>query len=154
MMIVDRLPKETAKNVIRINSAGIGFSQNGINGVFKSAWTIDGTLNMQNIKFIVMGDGPLKSEFEDYAREKNVNAEFLGRLEYEKMTGILCACDIAVNPIKAKSAGSIINKVADYAAAGLPVINTQECEEYRNLVENYKIGFNCCLLYTSPSPRD
>lgn len=100
-------------------------------------------LNMQNIKFIVMGDGPLKSEFEDYAREKNVNAEFLGRLEYEKMTGILCACDIAVNPIKAKSAGSIINKVADYAAAGLPVINTQECEEYRNLVENYKIGFNC-----------
>lgn len=41
-------------------------------------------LNMQNIKFIVMGDGPLKSEFEDYAREKNVNAEFLGRLEYEK----------------------------------------------------------------------
>lgn len=59
------------------------------------------------------------------------------------MTGILCACDIAVNPIKAKSAGSIINKVADYAAAGLPVINTQECEEYRNLVENYKIGFNC-----------
>lgn len=39
---------------------------------------------MQNIKFIVMGDGPLKSEFEDYAREKNVNAEFLGRLEYEK----------------------------------------------------------------------
>lgn len=100
-------------------------------------------LNMQNIKFIVMGDGPLKSEFEDYAREKNVDAEFLGRLEYEKMTGILCSCDIAVNPIKAKSAGSIINKVADYAAAGLPVINTQECEEYRKLVENYKIGFNC-----------
>ena len=52
MMIVDRLPKETAKNVIRINSAGIGFSQNGINGVFKSAWTIDGTLNMQNINVI------------------------------------------------------------------------------------------------------
>lgn len=52
ILIVDKLPKEDAKNVIRINSAGIGFSQNGINGTFKSAWTIDGILNMQNINVI------------------------------------------------------------------------------------------------------
>lgn len=52
ILVVDRLPKEEAKNVIRFNSAGIGFSQNGINGIFKSAWTIDGTLNMQNINVI------------------------------------------------------------------------------------------------------
>lgn len=52
VLIVDSLPKENARNVIRINSAGIGFSQNGINGTFKSAWTIDGTLNMQNINVI------------------------------------------------------------------------------------------------------
>lgn len=52
ILIVDSLPKEEARNVIRINSAGIGFSQNGINGTFKSAWTIDGTLNMQNINVI------------------------------------------------------------------------------------------------------
>ena len=25
---------------------------------------------------------------------------------------------------------------------GIPVINTQECEEYRNLVKTYNIGFN------------
>lgn len=52
ILIVDRLPKEQARNVIRINNGGIGFSQNGINGTFKSAWTIDGTLNMQNINVI------------------------------------------------------------------------------------------------------
>lgn len=52
ILVVDRLPKEEAKNVIRINNGGIGFSQNGINGTFKSAWTIDGTLNMQNINVI------------------------------------------------------------------------------------------------------
>ena len=52
IMIVDSLPKETATNVMRINSAGIGFSNTGINGTFNSAWTIDGTLNMQNINVI------------------------------------------------------------------------------------------------------
>ena len=98
---------------------------------------------INNLKFIIMGDGPLKEEFENYAEEKKVDCQFTGRLEYEKMVGLLCSCDIAVNPIKKGSAGSIINKVGDYAAAGLPVINPQENNEYRNLVEEYKIGFNC-----------
>lgn len=52
ILVVDSLPKETATNVIMINNGGIGFSQTGINGTFKSAWTIDGTLNMQNINVI------------------------------------------------------------------------------------------------------
>lgn len=52
ILVLDRLPKESAVNVIRINNGGIGFSQGGINGGFTSAWTIDGTLNMQAINVI------------------------------------------------------------------------------------------------------
>lgn len=52
ILVVDQLPKEAATNVIKINNAGIGFSQTGINGTFNSAWTVDGTLNMQNINVI------------------------------------------------------------------------------------------------------
>ena len=52
ILVVDSLPKESAHNVMRINSAGIGFSSSGINGRFTSAWTIDGTLNMQSIDVI------------------------------------------------------------------------------------------------------
>ncbi len=52
ILVVDALPKETATNVIMINNGGIGFSQNGINGTFASAWTIDNVLNMQNINVI------------------------------------------------------------------------------------------------------
>ncbi len=96
-----------------------------------------------NIKFIIMGDGPLKSEFERYAQEKDIYCEFAGRLDYDKMVGILFCCDIAVNPISHGAAQSIINKHGDYAAAGLPVINTQECLEYRKLVEEYNMGLNC-----------
>ena len=64
-------------------------------------------------------------------------------LSYDKMVKKLCNCDIAINPISKGAAQSIINKVGDYAMAGLPVISTQECKEYRDLVENYNIGFNC-----------
>lgn len=52
ILIVDKIPKEEAKNVIKINNKGIGFSQNGISGIFNSAWDINGTLNMQNINVI------------------------------------------------------------------------------------------------------
>ena len=52
ILVVDTLPKESATNVIRINNGGIAFSQNGINGTFNSAWTIDGVMNMQNINVI------------------------------------------------------------------------------------------------------
>lgn len=54
ILVVDTLPKETATNVIMINNGGIAFSQTGINGTFNSAWTIDGTLNMQAINVINM----------------------------------------------------------------------------------------------------
>lgn len=52
ILVVDSLPKETATNVIRINSAGIGFSTTGINGTFNSAWLINGTMNMQYINVL------------------------------------------------------------------------------------------------------
>ncbi|BED91989.1 MAG: phage tail protein [Candidatus Improbicoccus pseudotrichonymphae] len=50
ILILDKIPKEEAINVMRINSGGIGFSQTGINGTFNSAWTIDGQLDMQMIQ--------------------------------------------------------------------------------------------------------
>ena len=94
-------------------------------------------------EFIVMGSGPRLDEFKQYATEKNVKATFTGRLPYPEMCGLLCSCDIAVNPISKGAAQSIINKHADYAASGLPIINTQENKEYRNLITTYNMGFNC-----------
>ena len=52
ILVLDSLPKEEAHNVIMINDNGIAFSRNGIAGTFESAWGIDGTLNMQNIRVI------------------------------------------------------------------------------------------------------
>lgn len=75
ILVVDQLPKEQANNVIMINSAGIGFSQTGINGNFTTAWTIDGTLNAQAINVInftanLIKGGTLKlgSNLNDYGQ--------------------------------------------------------------------------------------
>lgn len=97
----------------------------------------------KNLKFVVMGDGPLKEKFEDYSKGKRINTLFTGRLPYTEMVGMLGVCDIAVNPISKGAAQSIINKHGDYAAAGLPVVNTQECSEYRELLDAYESGLNC-----------
>lgn len=96
-----------------------------------------------NLKFVVMGDGSLRQKFEDYAHALGLPVEFTGMLPYPAMVARLCACDFAVNAITHRAAQSIINKVGDYAAAGLAVVNTQECPEYRNLVTDYRMGFNC-----------
>jgi len=52
ILIVDKIPASRATNVIMINSAGIGFSNTGINGQFTTAWTIDGTFNAQAVNII------------------------------------------------------------------------------------------------------
>lgn len=93
--------------------------------------------------FLVMGDGPQMEAFQRMAEKKQLDVRFTGRLPYAEMCGWLAACDAVVNPIVGKSVASIINKHADYAACGKPVLNTQKSAEYRALVERYQMGFNC-----------
>ena len=41
-LFMDTQDVETAVNVMRVGQSGIGFSHNGVNGPYQSAWTIDG----------------------------------------------------------------------------------------------------------------
>lgn len=94
-------------------------------------------------QFIVMGDGLRRNEFEEYAKKQGIDVIFTGRLEYSEMCSLLCRCNMVVNPIIGGSAASIINKHADYAACGLPVLNTQESKDYCDLIDDYSMGYNC-----------
>lgn len=96
----------------------------------------------KNLRLLVFGSGPLESHYRKYAESLDISVEFTGRLPYGEMVPLLVQCDIALNPIRKGAAQSIINKHADYAAAGLPVVNSQECQEYRDLVEKFDIGLN------------
>lgn len=44
ILVMNTPDKETAQNIIQINQNGIGFSTTGINGPYRNAWTIDGSL--------------------------------------------------------------------------------------------------------------
>ncbi len=98
---------------------------------------------IKNIRFIICGDGPFRKRFEQNVKAKNILSTFYGFLPYDKMVGIMSSSDVVANCIIKDAAQSITNKVGDYALSGLPVINTQECMEYRNLVDEYSCGINC-----------
>ena len=97
----------------------------------------------QNVVFHILGDGPYLERFREYAKNCKIRSVFHGRGDYPTMAARLCKSETAVYPIVKGAAQSIINKHADYAAAGLPVVNTQECQEYRELIESYGCGINC-----------
>lgn len=69
ILIMDQPDKLTAKNVIRMNKSGIGFSQSGYNGPFSSAWTIDSKFNA------------------DYIGAGSINANLIKSGELEDGTG-------------------------------------------------------------------
>lgn len=95
-----------------------------------------------NVKLILLGDGPLLEKYKNIAINEKVNAVFLGRKKYIEAMKIMEQCDIALNPLVRGAAQSIINKVGDYAALGLPVINSLQNKEYKDLLNEYKAGIN------------
>lgn len=97
----------------------------------------------RKVVFKVIGNGPYMERFQKYAKNCKIPVDFMGRRMYEEMVMYLCHSDIAVNPIVKGAAQSIINKHADYAMSGLPIVNTQECTEYRTLITDYRCGINC-----------
>lgn len=95
------------------------------------------------VRLHLMGAGPLEEKWRDSTQDLRDEILFHGLLSYPEMVARLRSCDIALNPIVPGAAQSIVNKVCDYAAAGLPVVSTQDCEEYRNLLVEFNAGINC-----------
>ena len=134
------LSEEPWVNKIRLAYVGTLGSSYDLTVVFDAMRKLNFE-ELNSIEFVIMGDGPIRDSFE--ASAKNFQVIFTWALAYSDMVLLLTKCDIAVNPIVHGSAGSIINKHMDYAMAGLPIINTQECEEYRRLIDDYECGINC-----------
>ena len=95
------------------------------------------------IKFMILGQGPESEPLKQYCKSNDIcNVIFVGFVDYEKMAAYLSKSDMTINSLKARASQSIINKVADYFAAGIPILNGSLCKEMRDLVETYKVGVN------------
>lgn len=139
--IISEVNRDIDSNTLSLAYVGTLGRSYDLETVFKSIEILENK-GYDFIKLKIMGNGPLEEKFKNEAKKLKSSVNFMGRLSYGDMIKELYDCDIALNPIKKGSAGSIINKHADYAAVGLPVINSQESEEYRQIVENYKVGLN------------
>ena len=87
ILVVDTLPKENAKNVLMISVGGIGFSNSGINGEFRSAWTLKNELNMENINVINLTASLIKGGVLKLGGVNNASGTF----ELRDETGTLIA---------------------------------------------------------------
>ena len=109
---------------------------------------MDAALSLQNsgkkhIMFKILGQGPEGDNLKRYVAEKKINnVDFVGFVDYEIMAAYLSKSDMTINSVKRRASQSIINKVADYFAAGVPCLNGSSCQEMRDLIDNYHAGLN------------
>lgn len=64
-LYMDAPDKSQAKNIMQVNMNGIGFSRNGYNGPYESAWTIDGSFIADCIKAGTIRGITLRQEGKD-----------------------------------------------------------------------------------------
>lgn len=96
-----------------------------------------------NFKLMIIGQGPDSDVLKKYAVNIGAkNVKFVGFVEYAKMAAYLSKSDITINAIKKRGSQSIINKVADYFAAGIPMLNGCTCKEQQEMVDKYAVGLN------------
>ena len=77
ILVMDTEDKATAVNVIRMNVNGIGFSTNGYNGPYKTAWTIDGTFDASFITAGTLLADRIKGGTLTLGGENDVNGEMV-----------------------------------------------------------------------------
>ncbi len=97
----------------------------------------------QHIIVKILGQGPEETHLKKYAEERHItNVDFVGFVDYEIMAAYLSKSDMTINSVKRRASQSIINKVADYFAAGVPCLNGSLCQEMRDLITDNKTGLN------------
>lgn len=85
--------------------------------------------DQSQIRFIFAGDGPELYRAKEVAKKDNLNnVYFAGSLNLGELRAVLAQSDIGINAIATGAPIFFPNKVFDYLAAGLPVINSIQGE--------------------------
>lgn len=97
---------------------------------------------IENLRVVLLGDGPMRGEFEALAKELSGNVTFVGYVPHSLMSAYLVKSDVTINSLVRKAAQSIVSKIGDYLASGKPMINTGMDSEFRGKVETDGFGIN------------
>jgi glycosyltransferase involved in cell wall biosynthesis len=138
-LVVNNRALSSPVNMVYLGSLGDSYDLELVIDAFARANT---EISQQPIELYIIGDGEKKAALKKRSEDLGLTVHFLGLLSHIKVQEILPTMDFAINPIVPWSSASIINKHADYAMAGLPVINTQKNKEYQGLLTSYECGIN------------
>lgn len=99
-------------------------------------------LGVENIKFIIYGDGSDKAPLEKYCYDNGLdNIIFKGFVEKKYIPYILSKSDLNIihfEQNKIKKYGASLNKMFEYFASGKPTLS--DCEFGYDLINKYKCG--------------
>jgi glycosyltransferase involved in cell wall biosynthesis len=123
---LDDVPKVPRADRRRLKER-LGFGNSNV-ALFMGSWhgpnlaaveqILELAIKMPSVKFVIVGSSGLS--FRDRAFPKNVL--MTGPIGDEEKAVLLCAADIALNPVVSGSGSNL--KMLDYAAAGLPILST------------------------------
>ena len=99
-------------------------------------------LGVENIKFLIYGDGSDRASLEQYCNDNGIdNVVFKGFVDKKYIPYILSKSDLNIihfEQNKIKKYGASLNKMFEYFASGKPTLS--DCEFGYDLIEKYKCG--------------
>lgn len=91
----------------------------------------------EDVTLDIAGNGPDRAHLERLGRAGNIR--FHGYLGERDLHGLLQACDVGIVPMFPESCVGVPGKLADYAAAGLRIVESLGGET-AEIVERYRVG--------------
>lgn len=93
------------------------------------------------VKLVLVGDGELKAELEDYAARKNISFEFMGVVSHEELPGVLNNSDVFVLSSLIEGHPKVL---LEAMSCGLPCVGT-DVQGTRDLIRDGETGLLCQL---------
>lgn len=96
--------------------------------------------NYSHIKILIAGDGPLKDQIiKKISKDELKNVQYLGKVDNQELFHLYALCDIGLCAYSKYSNVGMPDKIYDYMAAGLPIINSLK-GELQHLIEDNRLG--------------
>lgn len=93
-----------------------------------------------DIRFVLVGDGPLAGSLRSRAAEMGLDAlSFIDRQPRERMPGIVASFDASMVPLVARLPGTMPSKFYEALASGVPPLVAKGCEA-EGLTETFQVG--------------